>query len=202
VIGDENADMPFHTESIDEPVVELDRTDDSTSSPHENAATSAGGRGRALVNAVLVLVTLIAILGVGLMIRTTLNDSRDENRTHDAVAAAEQLVLAVTSVTVAELEKDIEAVLALSTGDFKDQFAAQKSAYLDAVTKAKVSSTGKIDEVGVFSSSPDQVVVLIAASATITNPKATQGDRRVYRMKVTEVRRGGKWLTSNLELVA
>ncbi|GAC1381404.1 MAG: hypothetical protein NVSMB48_09380 [Marmoricola sp.] len=168
----------------------------------DRAGDEDASSGRRLVNAVMALAAVAGLVGVGLMLRVTLADRRDDEATRDAVTAAERLVEAVTSVDADNLSADIDAVLDLATGDFKDQFASQRASYLDAVTKAKVSSVGRVVESGVVSSSAKEVVVLVAASSTISNPKATDGDKRAYRMKVTVVHRSDKWLVSELELVA
>lgn len=168
----------------------------------EAPAKHQEGAGRTLVNTALIVATVAALVLTALLGRTALQNRNDDRRTDDAVAAAKKLVVAITSVNKDSMATDVKAILEQSTGTFKDQFTTQQQAYLEAVTKAAVTSKGSIVEAGIVSSSKDEVVVLVAASSTISNPKIPAGDKRVYRMKVTVVPRGGKWLISKLELVA
>ena len=63
-------------------------------------------------------------------------------------------------------------------------------------------STGKVLSVGIGDIDGDTAVVFVAADGQVTN-KATKGkaEPRYYRFKLTMVRKGGKWLASNLQIV-
>ncbi len=63
-------------------------------------------------------------------------------------------------------------------------------------------STGKVLSAGISELDKNNAVVFVAANSAVTN-SSTKGKAqpRYYRLKLTMVRQGGKWLTSDLQFV-
>jgi Mce-associated membrane protein len=151
--------------------------------------------------AVVLVVAVVAVV-TGLFARPVWDDRARVDRAREAEAAARRAVVSMISVSSKTLEQDIADVLALSTGEFRTQFEAQRSSYVEAIGTAGVTAQGDVVEVGVVSNEVDEVILLVASTATVRNAAVPEGDRRAYRMKVTLVPSKDRWLVSKMELVA
>jgi Mce-associated membrane protein len=118
------------------------------------------------------------------------------------LAAARQEVLALTGLDSKTAQSQLNRAISGATGSFKQQMQSSAAAFKSVVAGDKVVSTGKIDGIGVKSTSDKQATVLVAAEATVHNSKATKGELRLYRMSVKLQQMDGKWLVSAVEMVS
>lgn len=150
--------------------------------------------------AVLLLGVVLVAFGVdrGLAWREAAQD-RDEGRA--AVAAARAEVLALTSVSATTSEADVHKLLDGATDAFRDEFEKEAGAFREALTSAKVTSTGEVVSAGLVDLDGSEATVLVAASGTVSNEQARTPEPRNYRMKVDLQKVDDSWLVSGLEFV-
>ncbi len=170
---------------------------------------SGSGSGTRVANLLLIVLALALAVTVGLFATreatATPRDARAEtlSRAHAQVAdAARRETLAFLTVDYRDMDPLIAAVLAGATGPFKKQYARQGSELKASARRARASSTGRVLSVGVGRISDRTAVVYVAADSQVTNA-STKGatQPRYYRLRLTLVRQGQRWLTSNLKFV-
>ena len=170
---------------------------------------SASGSGTRVANVLLVLLALALAVTVGLLVATdataTPRDARATtlSRAHAQVAeAARTETLAFLTVDHRDMDPLIAAVLDGATGPFKEQYAREGSELKASVRRTRASSSGRVLSVGVGRVSGGRAVVYVAADARVANA-STKGTTqpRYYRLRLTMVREGQRWLTSNLKFV-
>ncbi len=162
-----------------------------------------------LANIVLIVValalvatsTLLFVQGAG----ASPGDSRAEtlSRQYRAVTkSARAETLAFLTVDYKNMDPLIKKVLAGATGTFKEQYDRTKVTLKASAQQSQARSTGKVLSVGISDIDDTNAVVFVAADSKVTN-KATKGkpQPRYYRLKLTMVRKDGRWLTSNLQFV-
>jgi len=175
------------------------------SSVEESTADSGDERSNVpwtkLVLAAGVLMICVMLTVSGLMIR----DHRRvvANRAGDAefVAAASQGVVALLSIDYANARADVQRVIDLSTGTFKENFVKNADDFIKTAEGSKTVTLGSISAAALESVSGDTGVVSVAAKSEVTNSIGKQQDLRSWRMNVTVTRDGGQLKTSNVEFV-
>lgn len=145
--------------------------------------------------------TLLFVRGAG----ATSGDSRAEtlSRQYRAVTrAARAETLAFLTVDYKNMDPLIAKVLAGAAGDFKQQYDRTKVTLKASAQQSQARSTGKVLSVGISDIDDTDAVVFVAADSQVSN-KSTRGKSqpRYYRLKLTMVRKDGRWLTSNLQFV-
>ncbi|MBB5893727.1 mammalian cell entry protein [Kutzneria kofuensis] len=157
-------------------------------------------RRRVLPAAAMVLAAALVVAASLLLLR--LNDANaDEDSRQSALQVARQVAVDLTTVTKDTAQQDVDRLLDVATGSFKDQFARQADVFRKVVQQASVTSKGTVAEAGVSSVDGDTVTVLAAVSATVQNADAPDGEQRQYRMKMQLHHEGDRWLVSDLEFV-
>lgn len=156
---------------------------------------------RALLLGALLLALITAITIGVLQLKQYQDNSRGAALRASAVQVATQVVTHLTSVTSKTATADMNRLLGETAGAFRDQFTQQEKLYSKLLNDSQVSSTGTVVQAGVESIQPGKATVLIAAVAEVRNNAATDGQHRVYRMRVSLERDGDRWLASNMELV-
>lgn len=132
-------------------------------------------------------------------------DSRAETLSKDyetVTKAAREETLAFLTVDYQDMDPLIAKVLAGSTGGFKKQYEQAKVDLRASAQDSQAISTGKVVSVGVGDIDDNDAVLFVAADSQVSN-KSTKGkpQPRYYRLKLTMVRKGDTWLTSNLQFV-
>lgn len=154
-----------------------------------------------LVLAAGVLMICVMLTVSGLMIR----DHRRvvANRAGDAefIAAASQGVVALLSIDYANARADVQRVIDLSTGTFKEDFVKNADDFIKTAEGSKSVTLGSISAAALESASGDTGIVSVAAKSEMTNSIGARRDSRSWRMNVTVTRDGGQLKTSNVEFV-
>ena len=149
-------------------------------------------------------VVLVALLvAIGLVV--TGQDDGDAGLTaaqQDVAAAARAEALAVLTVDHEDMAPLIDAVLDGATGEFAEQYDAQRDTLTSEAVRTEATSTPEVVSLGVGDQDGDSATVLVAANSTVTNSStAGEGQVRYYRLRLELVREGERWLTSNMEFV-
>jgi Mce-associated membrane protein len=155
---------------------------------------------------VAALTAVVVALGVFCVLWTA------DVRGHDAANDRRNAVLAAATVAMSDLvnlsgqnqasaEKQLNALLAVSTGSFRSQFATDVPAEAKLFVQAKAVSVGKIDAVGVNSLTRKTATATVAAEAKITNSQSPQGKTTYYKMTVALAYQKGRWLVSSVGFV-
>ncbi len=161
-----------------------------------------------LVNVVLVvLAVLLVIASVLFFVRADADSGDAQAKTvsseYKAVTdAARDETLAFLTVDYKNMDPLIAKVLAGATGSFKTQYAGAESQLKSSASQSQAVSSGKVLSVGVGDLTAKSAVVFVAADSQVIN-RSTKGVKqpRYYRLKLTMVRSGDTWRTSNLEFV-
>ena len=151
-----------------------------------------------------IAVTVLAavLVAVATLLLLKLNDANaDEDSRQSALQVARQVAVDLTTVSKDTAQGDVNRLMDLATGSFKDQFAQQAEVFRKVVQQASVTAKGTVAEAGVSSVDGDTVTVLAAVSATVQNADAPSGEQRQYRMKMQLHHDGDRWLVSDLEFV-
>ena len=120
----------------------------------------------------------------------------------EVTAAAREQTLAFLTVDYKNMDPLMEKVLAGATGPFKEQYERAGVTLKTTAQQARSKATGEVKEIGIGDIDGDTAVVFVAADGSVTN-KDTKGKAqpRTYRFKMTMVRKGDKWLTSDLQIL-
>lgn len=163
----------------------------------------------AAVLVVLVAATLVVVIGGNRVLPwTTRAETRAATYT-DVQTAAERAVLTFLDVDYRHMDERKKAVAAVSTGTFKQQYAATAASLAAAATKAKAVSKGTVRHVGVNAVKGSSATALVAADVVVTNTSTTsrkatkdcphQGARcDKYRFVVTLTRTSAGWKMADL----
>jgi len=156
-----------------------------------------------MVLALVLVVATVVLFKKGAS--ATPGDSRAEtlSREYENVTkAAREQTLAFLTVDYKDMDPLIEKVLAGSTGTFKSQYESAKVNLKASAQQAQAVSTGKVLSVGVGDIDDGDAVVFVAADSQVRNTSTkAKAQPRYYRLKLTMIRKGDTWLTSNLQFV-
>lgn len=120
----------------------------------------------------------------------------------EVAAAARMEALAFLTVDHRNMDPLINAVLAGATGDFRKQYADQRSRLVRQAERTDAVSTGEIVALGVGDLDEDSATVLVAANSDVSNTMTgDQPQTRYYRLRLDLVREGDRWLTRNMQFV-
>jgi Mce-associated membrane protein len=158
---------------------------------------------------VLILLALLLVGTSALLFKegaaATPGDSKAEALSQeydDVTSAARAQTVAFLTVDYENMDPLLEKVLAGATGPFKQQYERAKAPLKAAARRARSKATGEVKAIGIGDIDDNTAVVFVAADGSVTN-KTTKGKAqpRSYRFKMTMVRKGDKWLTSNLQIL-
>ena len=143
---------------------------------------------------------LLAAVGVflGLQLRTY-SDAQDART--DALRAARQSAVNLTSIDSAKLDEAVTRVLEGATGDFRKEFEENSGNLKDLLTKNEVSAQGEVIEAGLVRSDRSNASALVVVDSTVKNTASPEGRVNTYRMQIEVQRVDGRWLTSSLRFV-
>lgn len=157
----------------------------------------------------LIVLALVLVATAALLFTqgasATPGDSKAEalSRQYEQVtSAARKETLAFLTVDYKDMDPLIEKVLAGTTGAFKEQYEGAKVSLKATAQQGQAVATGEVKEVGIGDIDGDTAIVFVAADGSVIN-KSTKGKAqpRHYRFKLTMVRKGEKWLTSDLQIL-
>lgn len=149
----------------------------------------------------VVLVGLLVAIGLVWSSRGDV-DAGLSTAQREVAAAARAEAVAFLTVDHEDMDAVVDAVLAGATGDFAEQYAAQRDTLVSEAERTEATSTGEVVALGVGDLDEDSATVLVAANSTVTNSgTGAEGQVRYYRLRLDLVREDGRWLTSAVEFV-
>ena len=162
-----------------------------------------GARGGTWVIGGLAVALVALLVAIGMVVAS--RESVDDDATaaqQEVAAAARSEALAFLAVDHTDMDPLIDAVLAGATGDFAEQYAAQRDMLTSEAIRTEAPSPGEVVALGVGDLDDDSATVLVAANSTVVNTgTGSEGQVRYYRLRLDLVREGERWLTSNVEFV-
>lgn len=120
----------------------------------------------------------------------------------EAAAAAEEVALAFLRVDHRDMQAVVDAVLERATGDFAEQYAAQRDRLTAEALRSRAVATPAVVAAGVVELEDATATVLVAADSVVRNDEGEQRpEPRHYRLRIELARVDGRWLASGVEFV-
>jgi Mce-associated membrane protein len=138
---------------------------------------------------------------VALMLWQHQRVAAQQARDAEFVEAARAGVVALLSIDHRRAKDDVQRVLDLSTGAFRDDFESRADDFVSTAEKSDAVTKGSISAAALEWAQADKGVVLVAASSQVTNSSGARDDPRPWRMSVTLTRDGGQVKMSDVEFV-
>jgi Mce-associated membrane protein len=148
--------------------------------------------------AVALAAAVVASVFLGLEVRRT---AELERQRAEAVRTARQLVVDFLTHDYRSFDQTRRNVLALSSGDFAEQYRASATKLRDFVRQVRSVSEGEVLDAGVVSFDPDSARVLVVADAEVTNAATESPQPRHYRIQVDLSREEAGWRVVDLTFV-
>ncbi|WIM89577.1 hypothetical protein PT015_09170 [Candidatus Mycobacterium wuenschmannii] len=180
------------SESIDEPATaEATESDRRLRAPRLSLALT--------VAAVVAIVGLLA--ASGWMAYQHHNVLRDRQRAAAYVAVARQGAVNLTSLDFNKAKEDVQRVLDIATGEFKDDFQKRAADFESVVKDSKAVSEGTVTVTAVESMNQNSAVVLLLVNESVTNNAGAKDAPRTFRFRVHVVHDGDDLKVSKVEFV-
>jgi Mce-associated membrane protein len=158
---------------------------------------------RPLIVCLMVAVALAALGWIGFdSYRSSRNADRRAEAYDQVTQVASDKVLDLTNLQAGNADKASEELMDGVTDDFRAEFAEQVADFTSTLRRQQVTSTGRIVSIAVDSLDDDSASVLVAASGTVTNNRASKPQARYYRLRVDLLDVDGRWLVDGLEFVS
>ncbi|SDD01428.1 hypothetical protein [Rhodococcus tukisamuensis] len=168
----------------------------------ETPRVRRGSRAWRIVSGVLVGVVLAALVATVAVAASTLYADRAREAHRQAlVDAAGAGVLALIGVRADTADADLDRLRALSTGTFAAELRDGGAGFVGSIRDADVNSDGRIDAAALAGESGTSAVVVVAASARVSNAAGPDGAQRTYRLRVGVDEVDGRLLMSSVEFV-
>lgn len=192
----EEAEATEATEAV-EATTEAEAAQDAPESPASRAR-------RPVLRVVALAVAAFILLG-SLGTAGVLGWQRHSQRAVDdaaqqAVAAAQQYAVILTSIDDGQLDQNFAAVLDGATGEFKDMYSQSSDQLRQALIDNKAKANGTVVAAGVKSATDNKVEVLLFVDQSVSN--ALNPEPRLDRSRIimTMEKVNGRWLASKVEL--
>lgn len=164
----------------------------------------AASAGAPIWLAVMALLGALLIAGVATVAVNLSRVSGDAARASDRTAAIAAARTAVTDLTTADYKNPgqyVGRLKPLAVGAFLSQFTNSASGFEDLLTQGKVQTTGRVVEVGVQRMGPGTAQLTVLVYETVKNAQTPKGSERAYRMTVSMIQSGSRWLVSDVKTV-
>jgi Mce-associated membrane protein len=176
---------------------------DFTGSADSVARDSGGSKGAPLWLASVVVLVVLLIAGVvvgGVFLsKVSANQSAASDR-QAGLSAAKTLVVDLTTANYQNSSQYVATLKPLVAGQFLNEFVNGAKGFSTILSQGKVQTKGSVVNAGIASFSGTGELVDVLAKETVTNSQ-TKNSSRYYRMEVTMIKSGSKWLVSNVKFV-
>lgn len=167
----------------------------------KTVATEATVRRRRSTGRVVITLVVVVLLAacayLGYLVWT---DNREEELRRDATEEASRLVVQLASYDHADVDANLDAVVAESTPDFADRYREVSEGLRELLISGQGTSTGTVTHAAAQSVDGQRAVVLLFLDQEVTNVTVPEGRVDASRMVVTLVRDGDRWLLDAAEL--
>jgi Mce-associated membrane protein len=148
------------------------------------------------------VVAIVALLGAsGWMAWQHQRVVKERQRAALYVATARQGVINLTSLDFNRAKEDVQRVLDIATGEFKDDFQKRAEDFASVVKDSKAVTEGSVAQTAVESMNKDSAVVLVLANERVTNIAGAKDQPRTFRFRVSVVHDGDDIKVSKVEFV-
>ncbi|BBY80324.1 hypothetical protein H7I53_21280 [Mycolicibacterium pulveris] len=159
---------------------------------HPTRRTVALGAGAALLVASL---ATSAVLAVKLSERQAI-----DNAGQQALAAAQQYAIILTTVDGAKLDENFAAVLDGATGEFKEMYSESSNQLKQVLIDNEARADGKVIAAGIKSATKDKVEVMLFLDQAVSNKLNPEPRLDRNRIIITMDKVDGRWLASDVVL--
>ena len=144
-----------------------------------------------LALSIAAVVAIVGLLGAsGWMAWQHHHVVKDRQRAAAYVATAKQGVVNLTSLDFNRAKEDVQRVLDIATGDFKDEFQKRAEDFAAVVKDSKAVTEGSVAVTAVESMNNDSAVVLVLSNERVTNIAGAKDQPRTFRFRVSVVHDG------------
>ncbi|TLF82674.1 hypothetical protein [Nocardia cyriacigeorgica] len=187
----------------DADTVKLDKASsgaaDSNSADDKRPRRSAA---RILAVAASTILALALVAGAVISVFAVRSTEERDALRAEYIQTARQTVLNLTTIRADTAKEDIDRILTMASGEFKDEFNGRVDPFTEVVKQAKVQSTGEVVEAALESSDDNSARVLVAAKQTVTNAGQEGPQLRYYRFRITVTNSDSGMTASDVEFVA
>lgn len=169
------------------------RTDDGPDEPAGRRRT-----GLRIGAAVLAVALIAAALTLAWLWRGNLLDERAREQ---ALTAARQSALNLTSIDQEDFDGDVGRVLDGASGEFRTDFSGRVAQLQQLVEENEVTAEGRVLEAGLVRADRESATALVVVDSRIRNTAVPEGRVNSYRMRLELEKVGDDWRTSSLEFV-
>ncbi len=168
--------------------------------------TPDSGRSRVLSWRIGALAAAAVLIGAGLTLTALMlwkhaEVAAGQAQDRASIEAARDGVMALLSIDHTRAKEDVQRVLDLSTGRFREDFARDADDFVKTAIDSQAVTKGSVRVAALQSVKENSGVVLVAASSKVTNASGAKEDTRPWRMRVTVTRDGDIWKMSDVEFV-
>jgi Mce-associated membrane protein len=162
-----------------------------------------GGRrishvGTALVASALIVAVLAGL--VGWLGYRAYQKHEDQARRDQFVQVARQGAVNLTTISYTEVDADVQRIIDLSTGAFRDDFQQRAKPFIEVVKAAQSKSEGTVTDAGLESQKGDSAQVLVAIAVKSRTSGGEEAPRE-WRMRVEVQSVGDDARVSNVVFV-
>ncbi|GAA1888315.1 hypothetical protein [Actinomadura bangladeshensis] len=155
------------------------------------------------------VIAVLAVLAIALGVGTTVlglkvkEQKATEQAVKEASFASSHTAQKMSSYDYRTLDSDLKAASALTTGRLHTQYGKLAETLKTVAVQQQAVSNTTVMKVGVVSATPDKVVTLVYANRS----SATKNDKEQrlpesLRIKMTMVKKDGKWLASEVTVLS
>lgn len=127
--------------------------------------------------------------------------TKERERAAAYTATARQGVVNLTSLDFNKAKEDVQRVLDIATGEFKDDFQRRAQDFESVVKDSKAVTEGSVAATAVESIDKDSAVILVLANERVTNIAGAKDQPRTFRFRVSVVHDGNDLKLSKVEFV-
>lgn len=172
---------------------------DQADEPRDAGGQPPSGRRRLLAAGAAVF-ALLAAVNTWAGWRDVQARRTDEMR-EQMVAAGREGALALTTIDHNEVDHDVQRILDVSTGAFRDDFAQRAEPFKAAARKAQSTSVGTVREAGLEAVDGDSARVLVALTVMTSNRGEPAQRSQSWRTRVTVTGVDGGFKVAAVEFV-
>ncbi len=149
-----------------------------------------------------VLCTAALITASVLMVNQHRKAVENQQLNAEFAAAGRQSVVTLMSLDFNNAQEDVKRIIENTTGQFKTDFEEQAADFVKVAQDSKVITDVTVTAAAVESMTPNQAVVLVAATSRVTNSSGAKQEPRAWRLQVSLERvDGGQIKMSKVEFV-
>ena len=177
-----------------------DDGEDDDGAGEETGSPASAGRWAVSV-AVLVVALIAGLVTAGMFWGKANSANASDSSQQAAIAAGKTAVIDLTTVDYQNPGAWSAKLKPLAVGQFLSVVNNSSSGFKEILSQGKVQTTGQIVSVGVEKYTGTTATLAVLAYETVKNSQTPQGSERAYRITLSMVQSGSKWLVSNMEFV-